>query len=118
MAENEQDNTLLDVSIELPEGVLEAGTSAEIEIVQKSKNYNTVLPVQALHEEQNVYYVFIVQEEQGVMGTELVVKRYEVEVLDKNSTNVALAEGMLTGDQDIVKSSSRVIEDGSRVRKM
>lgn len=52
------------------------------------------------------------------MGTELVVKRYEVEVLDKNSTNVALAEGMLTGDQDIVKSSSRVIEDGSRVRKM
>lgn len=118
VSENEQDNTLLDVSIELPEGVLEAGTSAEIEIVQKSKNYNTVLPVQALHEEQNVYYVFIVQEEQGVMGTELVVKRYEVEVLDKNSTNVALAEGMLTGDQDIVKSSSRVIEDGSRVRKM
>jgi len=118
VSENEQDNTLLDVSIELPEGVLEAGTSAEIEIVQKSKNYNTVLPVQALHEEQNVYYVFIVQEEQGVMGTELVVKRYEVEVLDKNSTNAALAEGMLTGDQDIVKSSSRVIEDGSRVRKM
>lgn len=118
VSENEQDNTLLDVSIELPEGVLEAGTSAEIEIVQKSKNYNTVLPAQALHEEQNVYYVFIVQEEQGVMGTELVVKRYEVEILDKNSTNVALAEGMLTGDQDIVKSSSRVIEDGSRVRKM
>ena len=80
VSENEQDNTLLDVSIELPEGVLEAGTSAEIEIVQKSKNYNTVLPVQALHEEQNVYYVFIVQEEHGVMGTELVVKRYEVEV--------------------------------------
>lgn len=118
VAENEEDNTLLDVTIELPEGVLEAGTSAEIEIVQKSKNYSTVLPIQALHEEQNVYYVFIVQEEEGVMGTELVAKRYEVEVADKNSTSAALAEGMLTGDQDIVKSSSRVIEDGSRVRKM
>lgn len=118
VAENEGDNTLLDVTIELPEGVLEAGTSAEIEIVQKSKNYSTVLPIQALHEEQNVYYVFIVQEEQGVMGTELVVKRYEVEVVDKNSTSAALAEGMLTGDQEIVNSSSRVIEDGSRVRKM
>lgn len=118
VAANEEDNTLLDVTIELPEGVLEAGTSAEIEIVQKSKNYNTVLPIQALHEEQNVYYVFIVQEEQGVMGTELVAKRYEVEVVDKNSTSAALAEGMLTGDQQIVNSSSRVIEDGSRVRKM
>jgi len=118
VSENEQDNTLLDVSIELPEGVLEAGTSAEIEIVQKSKNYSTVLPIQALHEEQNVYYVFIVQEEEGVMGTELVAKRYEVEVADKNSTSAALAEGMLTGDQEIISSSSRVIEDGSRVRKM
>lgn len=118
VAENEEDNTLLDVTIELPEGVLEAGTAAEIEIVPKSKNYSTVLPVQALHEEQNVYYVFIVQEEQGVMGTELVAKRYEVEVVDKNSTSAALAEGMLTGDQEIVSSSSRVIEDGSRVRKM
>ena len=108
VAENEEDNTLLDVTIELPEGVLEAGTSAEIEIVQKSKNYSTVLPIQALHEEQNVYYVFIVQEEEGVMGTELVAKRYEVEVADK----------MLTGDQEIISSSSRVIEDGSRVRKM
>ena len=92
VAENEEDNTLLDVTIELPEGVLEAGTSAEIEIVQKSKNYSTVLPIQALHEEQNVYYVFIVQEEEGVMGTELVAKRYEVEVADKNSTSAALAE--------------------------
>ncbi len=118
VAENEEDNTLLDVTIELPEGVLEAGTSAEIEIVQKSKNYSTVLPIQALHEEQNVYYVFIVQEEEGVMGTELVAKRYEVEVADKNSTSAALAEGMLTGDQEIISSSSRVIEDGSRVRKM
>lgn len=115
---NEEDNTLLDVTIELPEGVLEAGTAAEIEIVQKSKNYSTVLPIQALHEEQNVYYVFIVQEEQGVMGTELVAKRYEVEVADKNSTSAALTEGMLTGDQEIISSSSRVIEDGSRVRKM
>ena len=52
------------------------------------------------------------------MGTELVAKRYEVEVADKNSTSAALAEGMLTGDQEIISSSSRVIEDGSRVRKM
>ena len=71
----------------------------------------------SLHEEQSGCYVLILQEEQGVMGVEFVAKRFEVEILDKNSTQVALAEGMLTGEQEIINSSSRMIEDGSRVRR-
>ncbi len=51
------------------------------------------------------------------MGVEFVAKRFEVEVLDKNGTQVALAEGILTGEQEIINSSSRMIEDGSRVRR-
>ncbi len=115
--ENEEDKTLLDVTIDLPEGVLDSGISADIEILQKSKNYSTVLPVQAIHEEQNNYYVFILQEEKGVMGTELVVKRLNVEIQDKNNTDAALGDGILTGDQEVVSNSSRAISEGNRVRK-
>ena len=117
VTENKEDQEILDVTIDLPEGVVEAGTSVDIEIIQKSPNYNTVIPIEALHEEQTGYYVFILQEEKGVMGTELVAKRFEVEVADKNSTMAALAEGTLTGEQEIVSSASRMIEDGSRVRR-
>lgn len=117
IADNEEDKMLLDVSIDLPEGVVEAGTTVDIEIQQKSQNYNTIIPIEALHEELTGYYVMILQEEKGVMGSELVAKRFEVEVLDKNGTKAALAEGMLTGDQEIISSSSRSIEDGSRVRR-
>lgn len=115
--ENEEDKTLLNVTIDLPEGVLDSGISADIEILQKSKNYSTVLPVQAIHEEQNNYYVFILQEEKGVMGTELVVKRLNVEIQDKNNTDAALGDGILTGDQEVVSNSSRAISEGNRVRK-
>lgn len=114
---NEEDKTLLDIVIDLPEGVLEAGTMAEVEIVQKSKNYSAVIPIQALHEGQEGSYVLIVEEQQGVMGKELVVKRLSVNVVDKNSTKAALEEGLLTGEQEIISSSSRLIEEGSRVRK-
>ena len=38
--------------------------------------------------------------------------------MDKNETNAALEEGLLTRDQDIVSSSTRMIQDGSRVRKI
>lgn len=117
ITEHEEDKDLLDVSIDLPEGVLEAGISVEIEIQQKSKNYNTVLPLEALHEEQTGYYVLILQEEKGVLGSELTARRFEVEVLDKNDMKAALEEGTLTGDQEVISSSSRFIDDGAKVRR-
>lgn len=115
---NEQDSNMLDLIIDLPKGVLEPGIMVDAEIVPKSENYSSIVPLQALHEEQNDYYVLVVQEEQGVLGLELVVRRVNVEVMDKNETNAALEEGLLTRDQDIVSSSTRMIQDGSRVRKI
>ncbi len=117
VAENEEDPELLDVVVDLPEGVLEAGARAEIELVQKSQNYGSVIPIQALREEQNGYYVLVLEEEQGVMGKEQVARRFEVKIQDKNSTYAALEDGLLTGEQEIISSSSRTISDGSRVRK-
>ena len=114
---NKEDNTLIDISVDLPKGVLEPGTSAQIEIVQKSSQYSAVIPVQALYEEQSGYYVLLLREQQGVMGKELVAERIEVQVLDKNSTNVAIQEGLLTAEQEIIRASSRSIGDGSRVRR-
>ncbi len=73
-------------------------------------------PLQALHEEQNGYYVFVMQEEQGVLGKELTARRLDVRVQDKNNMYAALEDGALTGEQDIISSSSRPIDDGSRVR--
>ncbi len=117
VAQHEEDKNMLQVTIDLPEGVVEAGTLTEIEIIQKSKTYHAILPIEALHEEQSASYVLILEEEQGVMGSGFVAKRYEVEVLDKNSSQAALAEGTLTGDQEVINSSSRLIGDGSRVRR-
>ncbi len=117
VAANEQDGNLLDVAIDLPKGVLEPGIMVDAEIAPKSQNYSTVLPLQALHEEQNGYYVLVLEEEQGVLGTELVARRLNVEVVDKNDTDAALEEGLLTSDQEIISSSSRMVQEGSRVRR-
>lgn len=117
VTENEEDKTLLDVTVDLPNGVADAGTFLEAEITPKSETYTTIVPLQALHEEQNGCYVLILQEEPGVLGLELVAKRLDVQVIDKNDTNAALEEGLLTSDQEIIESSSRNIQEGSRVRR-
>lgn len=115
---NEQDSAMLNLTIDLPQGALEPGIMVDAEIVPKSESYSAVVPLQALHEEQNGYYVLVLQEEQGVLGTQLVARRLNVEVLDKNDKDAALDEGLLTRDQEIISSSSRMIQDGSRVRRI
>ena len=51
------------------------------------------------------------------MGKEQVARRFEVKVQDKNNMYAALEDGVLTQEQEIISSSSRTIDDGSRVRK-
>lgn len=118
VTKNTQDDNLMDVTIDLPKGVIETGTFVDATIAPKSENYTTVIPLQALRGSQNEYYVLILEEEQGVMGSELVVKRLDVEVVDKDSTSAALQEGLLTGEQEIISNSSRMIQEGSKVRRM
>ena len=110
IVENKEDKTLLDIRIHLPGGVLEAGTFAEAEIVRKPENYAATLPVETLHEESGGYYVLVLE-------TELAVRRFDVEVLDKNGTAAALKEGGLSGEQEVVSSSNRMLQEGDRVRK-
>lgn len=117
IAENQEDKTLIDVRIHLPEGVLEAGTLVEAEIIRKPENYAATLPVEAIHEESGGYYVLVLAEEQGVLGIEQKVRRLDVKVLDKNGAAAALKEGVLSGEQEVVSSSNRMIQDGDRVRK-
>lgn len=118
VTKNEQDNNFSDITIDLPEDVIEVGTLVDVEIAPKSENYRTVIPLQALRGSQHDYYVLVLEEEQGVMGTELVVKRLDVEVVDKNSASAALQEGLLTDDQEIISYSSRMVQEGSKVRRM
>lgn len=117
IAENKEDSTLLDVRIDLPEGVLEAGASAEVTLLSNSENFAATLPVEALHEESGGYYVLVLEEVQGVLGAELTVRRLDVAVPDKNGALAAVEEGVLSGEQEVVCSSSRMLREGDRVRR-
>lgn len=117
IAENKEDSTLLDVRIDLPEGVLEAGASTEVTLLSNSESFAATLPVEALHEESGGYYVLVLEEEQGILGTELTVRRLDVAVSDKNGTLAAVKEGVLSGEQEVVCGSSRMLREGDLVRR-
>lgn len=113
---NEENADLLDVTVQLPENSLEAGTSATLESARISETYDCCIPIQALYEESGKYYVYVLSESSTVLGTELTATRLEVTVLDKNETSAALQPGSLSSDQQVIVSADKAISAGSRVR--
>lgn len=113
---NAEDPALLDVCVYLTADVLEIGDSAEMTVEQKSGTYNTCIPIQALHQANGTYFVYVIQEEETIMGGQLTARRVDVTVQEQNETYAALDDGCLSGSQRVIRDASKTIDEGSPVR--
>lgn len=114
--ENKEDPALFDVYLEVPAKEMEISETGEAVIQKESQAYQTCIPLSALNEEQGRYFVYVAEEEESVMGKEMVVRKVNVTVIEKNESYAALTEGALTSDQKIIVNSNKEIQEGSRVR--
>lgn len=115
VTKNEEDDTMLDVVIDLPKEELEIGESLNAEIDVPSTAHEQCVPVEALHlEESNNYYVYAVKTKETVLGTEKVIEKKDVEVVDKNNQYAAVT-GIDAG-QEVVTETDKAIEDGAKVK--
>lgn len=83
---------------------------------KKTQKYQTTLPLAALHQDNQKAFVWVVSETASVLGSTLTIQRVDVTVTEKNDSYAALAEGVLSSEQQIVVYADRTIEAGSRVR--
>ena len=104
------------LSVQVPEGTLSIGDTAEFTISQDAGPFNACVPLSALYEENGRYYVYVTDTQNTVLGEALVARKTYVNVKDKNSSTAALENGDLSSDQKIVTSSDREISSGSRIR--
>ena len=104
------------LSVQVPEGTLSIGDTAEFTISQDAGPFNVCVPLSALYEENGRYYVYVIDTQNTVLGEVLVARKTYVNVKDKNSSTAALENGDLSSDQKIVTSSDREISSGSRIR--
>ncbi len=88
---------------------------AEIKIIKRSVDYPMVVPNSCIFQSGGQKKVFILKHRDGVMGEELYVKSLDVKVLDSNDLDSAIL-GSITEVDEIVSFSSKVLEDGVRVK--
>ncbi|MEF2653586.1 MAG: hypothetical protein U0M37_05220, partial [Blautia sp.] len=61
-------------------------------------------------------FVYVTDKENTILGEQLVARKVEVTVRDKNNSYAALEEGSLSSEQQVIISTDREISEGSPVR--
>ncbi|MDE7246399.1 MAG: hypothetical protein K2N43_00780 [Lachnospiraceae bacterium] len=104
------------VTIRLEPGVGQGRTEAVMEVTSTSEIYDYVVPLKALHNEGG-NCVYVLEEKNGILGTELSVRSLTVRLLDQNEDYAAIADELLSADMKIVTESDKELANGIAVKE-
>lgn len=90
------------------------GEKAKFKITTETEQYNQCIPIQALREDNYGYYVLVIDEQEDILGTQLIAVRRNVNLLAKGTSIVAV-EGLI-GKSQVITDSNKYINPGDRVR--
>lgn len=105
------------LTVQLPQNSLPLGAGADLRFTRRSQAYFCCVPLSALHlDERNQPYVLVAEPAQTVLGTQTLLRKVSVQVLEQNESLAALEPGCLHSEQQVVTASDRAVGSGSRVR--
>ncbi len=111
-----QENGGYTVKIRLEPGVAAGRFEGVMELNATSEIYDFVVPVKALRNDGG-NAIYVLEEKEGILGTELCVRSMTVRLLDKNEEYAAIADELLTGDIKVVTECDRELENGMAVKE-
>ena len=93
----------------------------DVRLTKESSPYDVVVPTSGLlpHESNNqdMGYLYILETEESLFGTQYVAKKIEVSILDRNNLRAAVSgKNLAPGSEVIADVGSLPIQDGSVVK--
>lgn len=111
----ENNNLQKVIVIDLELKTLVGGEHADIYLKKETKNYEMLIPNEAVREERNDYYVFVIKESEGPLGKEYYIQKIKVFCEASDDSYTAVSGGLLFSDR-VVFSSDKPLSEGDRVR--
>lgn len=109
------DDGKVEITGTMPEGEYPIGADITYELKKTSKQYPMTIPVTALHSDgKGNYYVLVPEENNTVLGYELIARKIAVTLIDKSDTEAAVNGSLYS--VNIISGSNKNIEEGDRVR--
>lgn len=101
--------------VKLPEETGMPGLSGRLICSKVGEKQPACISITALHSENERYFVYVVNEREGILGKEYYVEEINVSVVDKND-KLAAIEGAVTSDSLIIESATKEVKKGDVVR--
>ncbi len=108
-------NGMVRITVRLPAGEWKHGQAVQLEAVLSRQQYQSCVPLSALGQGQEGYFVYVMEERSGVLGTENVVRKVPVTLLARDA-NMAAIEGGIFGGERVISWTSKPLADGDKVR--
>lgn len=78
--------------------------------------YANCIPIEALYQDGQANYVFVLATRSGFMGEELIARKVQVGVLAIEEGYAALDDGAISSQQEVIVKMIKSVQDGDRVR--
>lgn len=114
---NPEDKTVYDVEVRVPSSKAEIGESAKVKTVNDEGASMLAIPLEALRQEGNNFYILVISDRDTVLGEEQYAEKIPVEILKKDDKYAAIKDFTITTEQDIITETNKLVEAGDRVRK-
>lgn len=82
---------------------------------ESEEEYENMLPLTAIRQDNNGYYCLAIRKSESVLGEEIKAERISIILLDKDDTQAAV-KGAIHPDTEIIITSEKDIHTGDRVR--
>lgn len=105
-----------DITCKLSETIERPGVSGSIRKAEQGELHYVTVPAEAVQEEAKSYFVYVLKEKMGILGKEYYAEKIKVNIADQNDMFVALEEGAVGADTDVIISYSKEIKQGDSVR--
>lgn len=94
---------------------VQPGQSLTLSVGQKSSNYDLIIPLSALREDNKGTFVLIVDTKSTPFGSRYIAKRVDVDVLEKDDNNAAI-KAELFGYEYVITTSSKPLNNGDQIK--
>ncbi|WP_091020999.1 MULTISPECIES: efflux RND transporter periplasmic adaptor subunit [Paenibacillus] len=102
--------------IKLLNAELKGGEQARIKIEKSSLDQGLLVSNEAIHQDREGTYVFVVEEKPGALGNVFVVRKVKIESSEKNDKETMIQTDIIYAEDKIILNSSEPLQDGDRIR--
>ncbi len=105
-----------DLLCTLPENAGQPGLSGTVQKSVQGEYHDLTLPVEAVFEDTGAFYLYTLNEKEGILGSEYYAEKIKVQIKDRNDRYAAIEPGTISADTKVITYSTEELKQGQSVR--